>query len=176
MNHYGTLARNHWTRHAPDRLAALADPDAHFEALGQQIQEQVTALADQLAGPDPAGEDYLTKTGRLNAARRQAEEAVLAELLWPVTEPPLAEAREEWEQTRTSDRWLAEWAERIQRHPDQEPATAEVEQLAQEWALTPPFLSGLMTAESPREYLNQHAGILREAANTRFLRQHRQNP
>ncbi len=32
----------------------------------------------QLAGPDPVGEGYLEKVGRLNAARMQAEEKVLA--------------------------------------------------------------------------------------------------
>lgn len=172
MNHYATMARRHWERHAPARLAEIADPETYFRDLGEQIETQVTDLSVRIAGADRAGEDYLGKAGRLTAARKQAEEAVLTDLVWSVLEPTLAEAREEWEQTRTSDLWLAEWAERIHRHPDQEPATDEIEDLARDWAVTPQFLSGLLTSRSPRHHLIEHAGMLREAANTRFLRQH----
>jgi hypothetical protein len=173
MTKYATTARRHWEQHAPARLAALEDPETFFRELGEQIQGQVTDLADDLAGPDLPGEDYLAKTGRLTAARTRAEEAVLTELLWSTRETAVAQAREEWEQTRTPDSWLATWAERIQAHPDLEPATAEIEALAAEWALSPRFLSGVMTAPSPREHLRAHAGILAEAANLRFLREQR---
>ncbi len=172
MSRYADLARRHWERHAPIKLAELTDPDSYFATLGEQAETQVTDLATRLAGPDPTGEDYLTKAGRLKAARAQAEEIVLSDLVWSTLQPILAEAREEWDQTRTPDSWLAEWAERVERHPDQEPATDELADLAREWALTPRFLSGLLTTPSPRQYLKENDGILREAANTRFLRQH----
>ncbi|WP_246858716.1 hypothetical protein [Citricoccus sp. SGAir0253] len=43
-------------------------------------------LTVQIAGPDPTGETYLEKVGRLNAARMQAEEIVRAEMLTPQAE------------------------------------------------------------------------------------------
>ena len=82
MNRYGRIARDHWERWAPSRYAALEDPSAFFTELGEQIEAEVAELATHLAGPDPAGEEYLAKVGRLNAARSQAEERVLRELAY----------------------------------------------------------------------------------------------
>ena len=46
----------------------------------------VTFRSDAPQGPDPVGEGYLEKVGRLNAARMQAEEIVLSELILPAPE------------------------------------------------------------------------------------------
>jgi hypothetical protein len=40
-------------------------------------------MQTRLAGPDPVGESYLEKVGRLRAARNQAEEHVSHDLLSP---------------------------------------------------------------------------------------------
>jgi hypothetical protein len=79
MNRFGRAAQMHWQQHLPSRYAQVPNPEAFFSTLGDQIESEVQDLAATLAGPDPAGEDYLTKVGRLNAARQQAEEAVLSE-------------------------------------------------------------------------------------------------
>ena len=92
MNKYGEIARSHWAKTDPARLAAIEDPETFFQTLGEQAESQIQELTQRLAGPDPPGEEYLTKVGRLNMARLQAEEAVLGELVWIAspgeTEPP----------------------------------------------------------------------------------------
>ena len=74
MNRYGLMARAHWARWLPQRYATISDPDSFFSALGQETEQQIDALATELAGDDQPGEDYLAKAGRLTAARSQAEE------------------------------------------------------------------------------------------------------
>ncbi|MCA1679745.1 MAG: TnpV protein [Actinobacteria bacterium] len=73
---------SHWKRTDPDRYATIADPQTFFRDLGEQAETQIQELAARLAGPDQPGEEYLQKVGRLNMARLQAEEAVLADLVW----------------------------------------------------------------------------------------------
>lgn len=94
MNRYGRLAMEHWQQVDPARLAALEDPTAFFTTLGEQIEERVQELQEHLAGQDSPGETYLEKVGRLNAARLQAEEMALSELVWLRTpaepDPPSA--------------------------------------------------------------------------------------
>ncbi|MGH9156117.1 MAG: TnpV protein [Acidimicrobiales bacterium] len=86
MNPYGRRAMEHLARNAPDRLAAMADPQTHFSELGELIAEQVLDLEQSLAGPTPPAETYPERVGRLNMARLRAEEVVFAELVWPVLE------------------------------------------------------------------------------------------
>lgn len=170
MTHYQTLAREHWTRYAPRRTAALPNPDEFFQTLGQEVHHQVTALTARLAGPDRPGESYLEKAGRLGAARLQAEELVLTELVWissPETTP--GQDREAWEADRTSDSWLASWAERIQDSPeDQTPSTEELAELAAQWMLPVTFLEALLEAEFPAQYLTENSALLGRAANHRY--------
>lgn len=56
---------------------------------------RVDDLAYQIEGPDPVGEGYLEKVGRLNAAKRQAEELVLAELVYLPPEPGIENDEDE---------------------------------------------------------------------------------
>ncbi len=86
MNHYGAIARRHWQRWLPGRYAQISDPDSYFSTLGQEAALEIADLMMDLAGDDPPGEDFLTKTGRLSAARNQAQEIVLREIL-PEPEP-----------------------------------------------------------------------------------------
>jgi hypothetical protein len=83
MNKYGRMAIRHWQTFLPDRLRAIPESDQtrFFTELGEQAAAEIEELQMQLAGPDPVGEGYLEKVGRLNAARMQAEEKVLAELI-----------------------------------------------------------------------------------------------
>jgi hypothetical protein len=85
MNRYGAQAQRHWQTYLPNRYAALiadgTDPSSYFSTLGEQAAQQIEDLTRQLAGPDPTGEGYLDKLGRLNQARQAAEEQVLPELI-----------------------------------------------------------------------------------------------
>lgn len=95
MNRYGVTARKHWTQHRPLELAQLNDQTGYFTTLGEEIEQQVLTLSSQLAGPDPAGEKYLEKVARLNAATSRAQEIVLTEMVWTsTTQEETADAEE----------------------------------------------------------------------------------
>jgi hypothetical protein len=83
MNKYGRQAQEAWKTASPTQYSQIQNPDEFFTKLGEQAQEQMDQLQVKIAGPDPKGEGYLEKVGRLNAARNQAEEIVRYELLSP---------------------------------------------------------------------------------------------
>jgi hypothetical protein len=87
MNEFGAMAEQHWRTFLPGRTAQLQDPTAFFTSLGQQVAEEIETLAFELAGEPPEQETYLEKVGRLEAARRQAREKVLAEQVLLPAEP-----------------------------------------------------------------------------------------
>jgi hypothetical protein len=47
-SYWGILARDHWQRHLPGRLASLKDPDAFFDALEDEASAYYTAIRDGL--------------------------------------------------------------------------------------------------------------------------------
>ena len=172
MNQYGMLAMRHWQQHTRSRVAAIPDPTEFFTTLGNQIEAQVVELAKNMAAADPLPVTYPETVGRRQMARVQAEEVVLMQLVW-IEQPelPLPEAREEWEQTRTSDRWLERWALRIQDTPETLPSTEEIRELADRWAVPVEFLEQLVTAPIPGQFLADNWVTLAEAANIRFIRE-----
>ncbi|MEX5296965.1 TnpV protein [Kocuria sp. CPCC 205268] len=93
MNTYGKFAQEAWKTTAPAEYALIPDPDQWFERLGEEAAQRVGELMMELAGPDPVGESYLEKVGRLNASKMQAEEIVRAEMLTP--DPSVQEEPEE---------------------------------------------------------------------------------
>ena len=97
MNKYGTMARGHWEKWLPERYAAIREPDSFFSTLGREAEQQVEELADQIAGDGQPGEGYLERAGRLAAARSQAEEIVLPQMVLP--EPERGSAADQAEGT-----------------------------------------------------------------------------
>lgn len=87
MNRYGRLAYDHTRLHRPRAFAAMADPAAHFTALGSEVEGQITELRDRLLGAPGAGESLEEYHRRSYQVRRQAEEVVLAEAVWTAPEP-----------------------------------------------------------------------------------------
>lgn len=81
MNTYGTRVMNHYQQFLADQYGTIPNPEVYFSTLGEEIEAQVSDLTAQLAGPDQLGEGYLEKVGRLNMAKLQAEETVLADYL-----------------------------------------------------------------------------------------------
>ena len=73
MNTYGKFAQEAWRTTAPAEYALIPDPDQWFEVLGEEAAQRVGELMMELAGPDPVGETFLEKWGRLNAAKSAAE-------------------------------------------------------------------------------------------------------
>ena len=87
MNRYGRMAYDHASQHQPKSFASMADPIDHFSRLGEEVENRVTTLRDQLLGslrPSESLEDYRQRSYQ---ARRQAEEVVLAEMVWTEPEP-----------------------------------------------------------------------------------------
>ena len=87
MNRYGQTALDHWRRHRPRVLAAMADPTDHFTRLGEETETRVGELRDQILGARRAGETLECYRLRSYQARSQAEEVVMAELVWVEAEP-----------------------------------------------------------------------------------------
>ena len=82
MNQLGSTAKNYYRDYLPGQYASISDPQEFFSQLGQRLEQDVTSLALALAGPDVPEETYLQKVGRLNMARSQATEQVLAEQVY----------------------------------------------------------------------------------------------
>lgn len=83
MNEYAQMAMHHWQTHRPSEYAQIPDPESHFAALGQQAQERVTQIEEDVARSIPTSQDYLASVARRNQARATAREIVLADLLLP---------------------------------------------------------------------------------------------
>jgi hypothetical protein len=80
VNRYGEAVRRHWEQQLPGQHARIEDPESFFALLGEYAALIIDELADDLAGDDPPGEGYLDKVVRLTAARRLAEQEVIADL------------------------------------------------------------------------------------------------
>ncbi|WP_345311824.1 TnpV protein, partial [Kocuria gwangalliensis] len=98
-----------WKMTAPAEYALIPDPDQWFEALGEEASNRVGELMMELAGPDPMGETYLGKVGRLNASKMQAEEIVRAQMLTP--DPSVQEEPQEEDPESGTAETLAEMKE-----------------------------------------------------------------
>jgi len=87
MNRYGRMAYDHASQHQPKSFAAMADPIGHFARRGEEIESRITTLRDQMLGdlrPSESLEDYRQRGYQ---TRRQAEETILAEMVWTEPEP-----------------------------------------------------------------------------------------
>lgn len=90
MNRYGRQALQHWQTHLPNRFAQIENPQQHFTALGNEVQDEIEALAAELAAQEGPAGTYLDQVGRLNRIQDQAAEQILAErvLLPPEADSP----------------------------------------------------------------------------------------
>lgn len=107
MNKYGNLLQQQWTTADPTYVSSLSDPTTHFAEMGERVQDEVQELLPSLEGTDQPGETYLQKVGRLNAARLQAEEIVLAEYQ-PPSQSPEPDEPEAWDEMSHDDQesWI----------------------------------------------------------------------
>lgn len=175
MNQYGQMAMRHWQTNAPERFAAIADPDAFFTDLGEQAEEQISDLQTQLAGPDPSNEEYLAKVGRLTAAKSQAEEAVLSDLVWISSETSTEEAFEQWAASTSTRQRILNWVDQWQDADDQEQTEQleTAEQLAEELGLPATLIEEARVASSPASVLRAHEETLTAALRREWDKQGR---
>lgn len=80
---YAMMIRRHYEEWLPERLAEIpqSQQDSYFSTLGEEMGALVGTLELSLRGPDPAEEDFMTRLGRFNMARLQAEEVARAQFL-----------------------------------------------------------------------------------------------
>jgi hypothetical protein len=120
MNKYARLAMSHWQRTDPDRYAEIPEPkETFFQQLGEQAEREIQQLEDAIAGSDPPNEDYLTKVGRLNAARQAAQERVLAELIL-IPSPDSTQPPDPDRPAKTILQDVLEAIEQADREPDEQ--------------------------------------------------------
>lgn len=87
MNRYGRMAYDHASQYQPKSFASMTDPMNHFSRLGEEVENRITTLRDELLGslrPSETPEDYRQRGYQ---ARHQAEEIILAEMVWTEPEP-----------------------------------------------------------------------------------------
>lgn len=119
MNRYGRQAMQHWTQIDPERVAAIANPEAFFTQLGKEVMQQIDLRARALEGHDLPGESYLEKVGRLNMARFTAEGEVLREMVLI----PSPSQEDEGERSEAMAEWFAR--RRRERQEEQDELDAE---------------------------------------------------
>lgn len=88
MNRYGELAMSHWRRWRPQAFNALPNPDQFFTHLGEEVEQ---AIQETELPTYPQTGDYLRSVGQIHAARKSAEETVLADLVFLPPEPETLE-------------------------------------------------------------------------------------
>ncbi len=81
------MAYDHARRHRPKEVASISDPNVHFSRLGQEVEVAVDELRHRLLGSQRPDEDLEAYRQRSYQARRQAEEVILAEMVWKEPEP-----------------------------------------------------------------------------------------
>jgi hypothetical protein len=111
----------HWTQFNPERVAAIADPEAFFTALGEEVMREIETLAHTLEGQDPPGETYLEKVARLNTARFTAEGEVLREMVLIASPGQEGEDEEPWDEA------TIEWFARRRRELQEEQAELDAD-------------------------------------------------
>ena len=108
MNRYGILAREHWTKYAPSKVAQLENPDEFFESLGEQVADRVTTLSRIREGEHRPSPDFLDQVALLNAYRKEAEERALSDLVW------LTPDQVEYDETEAASQELGQLPDRAE--------------------------------------------------------------
>ena len=127
MNRYGVEARAYWRRWLPKRYAAIPDPTAFFTNLGEQVEQQVGDLWDQMVINDQslAEETHEQRVGRLGMLKARAEFEVLGELVRLPPEPETAAEAEADDGLLESDEQFAARMRRVQEHTEWVSSTAD---------------------------------------------------
>ncbi len=89
MNQYGIMRLRHLEKTLPpEQLAEIDDLHKLCEQDGEQAEQMMARLIEELPGPDIPGEGYLARMQRHVTATHQARERVMREIiLTPTTSP-----------------------------------------------------------------------------------------
>jgi hypothetical protein len=81
MNEHGRHAMETMKNHDPESFAQIADPETHFSTLGEEIQQAIWDLSEQLT-PTRGSEPPLEYIGLANMAKLRAREMVYQEMIY----------------------------------------------------------------------------------------------
>jgi hypothetical protein len=71
----------HWQDTRPGQVQAMADPEAFFTQMGDDLEQAIEDLERKLAGTPPPQETYMQRVQRLTMARFEAESQILRGML-----------------------------------------------------------------------------------------------
>jgi hypothetical protein len=80
---YGHKAIGHWARWLPLHYAAIPDPVAFFNFLGEHVCDEVETLAGEIAGDDPPRRRVPGQSPAPDHGPPPAEEFILGDLIYP---------------------------------------------------------------------------------------------
>lgn len=150
MGRIAVLAEEHWKKYLPIAYAAIKDPEGFFLTLETEAEQQIEALEESLVPEPQPGETVAQRAGWLTSARRDAESAVLRDLvLLPAESETVTEDGTELNSTGQSetpeDRELraamTDWAD----------AKAELDSLLAARPTPASPATGAMTPDSPTQ-------------------------
>lgn len=144
MSNYAEIARKNWQRLAPKALEQMGqqmDLNLYFQDLENQAWQMVMDLEDQYLAQNPMTDNYLQNVGKLQAARKMAEEYVIKELLTPPQESwePEEEQMDTW-QIHSELLWTQQTLRELEIHHHLSPrliegrSQAEIELSRQDYA------------------------------------------
>ncbi len=81
MNEHGKHAMETMQKHDSETFARIADSETHFSTLGEDIQQQIWDLSEQLT-PVRGSEPPLEYVGLVNMAKLRAREMVYQEMIY----------------------------------------------------------------------------------------------
>lgn len=81
MNEHGRHAMETMKNHDPESFAQIADPETHFSTLGEEIQQAIWDLSEQLT-PTRGSEPPLEYIGLANMAKLRARETVYQKMIY----------------------------------------------------------------------------------------------
>lgn len=81
MNEHGRHAMETMKQHDPQSFAQIADPETHFSTLGEEIQQAIWNLSEELT-PTRGSEPPMEYIGLANMAKLRAREMVYQEMIY----------------------------------------------------------------------------------------------
>ncbi|MCI0144033.1 hypothetical protein KNN17_20955 [Arthrobacter bambusae] len=81
MNEHGKHAMETMKKHDPQAFAQIVDPEKHFSMLGEEIQQAIRDLSEELT-PIRGSEPPLEYIGLVNMAKLRAREMVYQEMIY----------------------------------------------------------------------------------------------
>lgn len=166
MNSFGLRAMRYVQVWCPVEFTSISDPAAHFTQLGAEISTRVTELARTLESEASLSSEYLVRSGELAMIQAQATEIAMGDLVY-AGGPELSETTfEQWREDQPTAESIIEWADA--RDPEDPPAVAELQSMADTLMVPVEFLSGLVTAELPSRFLREHQVIWDAGERNRF--------